>query len=217
MDQDQLRSLFENVRDGAVDIDSALTRMRHMPFEDLGFAKVDHHRALRHGMPEVILAQGKTPEQIVAIAGRLLENSPNVLITRVVTECAHFVSEALTGGEYFPLSGVMRFWRDRSVRGKGTIAVVCAGTSDIPVAEEAQLTAEIMGNRGGYHLRHRRGRHPPPHAQSRAADGSARCGGLRRHGGRATQRGRRIGIVPGNSRTNQCGLRRQFQRPWPRC
>lgn len=68
MDQDQLRSLFENVRDGAVDIDSALTRMRHMPFEDLGFAKVDHHRALRHGMPEVILAQGKTPEQIVAIA-----------------------------------------------------------------------------------------------------------------------------------------------------
>jgi NCAIR mutase (PurE)-related protein len=146
MDQDQLRSLFENVRDGAVDIDSALTRMRHMPFEDLGFAKVDHHRALRHGMPEVILAQGKTPEQIVAIAGRLLENSPNVLITRVVTECAHFVSNALTGGEYFPASGVFRFWRDRSVRGKGTIAVVCAGTSDIPVAEEAQLTAEIMGN-----------------------------------------------------------------------
>ena len=146
MDQDQLRSLFEQVRDGAVNIDSALSKMRYMPFEDLGFAKVDHHRALRHGMPEVILAKGKTSEQVAAIAGRLLENSPNVLITRVVPECAEFVTATLTGGEYFPLSGVLRFWRDRTIRGKGTIAVVCAGTSDIPVAEEAQLTAQVMGN-----------------------------------------------------------------------
>ena len=69
MDQEQLRSLFEQVRSGAVDIDAAIVRMRHMPFEDLGFAKVDHHRALRHGMPEVIFAKGKTPEQVVAIAG----------------------------------------------------------------------------------------------------------------------------------------------------
>ena len=146
MDQDQLRALFEQVRAGAVDVEAALTRMRHMPFEDLGFAKVDHHRALRHGMPEVILAKGKTPEQVAAIAGRLLENAPNVLATRVSEECARFVTSALTGGEYFPLSGVLRFWRDRTIRGKGKIAVVCAGTSDIPVAEEAQLTAEVMGN-----------------------------------------------------------------------
>ena len=146
MDQDQLRALFEQFRDGAVDIESALTRMRHMPFEDLGFAKVDHHRALRHGMPEVILAKGKTPEQVAAIAARLLENAPNVLITRATPECARFVTSELAGGEYFPLSGVVRFWRERTVRGKGTVAVVCAGTSDIPVAEEAQLTAEIMGN-----------------------------------------------------------------------
>jgi len=147
MDQDQLRSLFEQVRDGAVDIDGALTRMRHMPFEDLGFAKVDHHRALRHGMPEVVLAQGKTPDQVAAIAGKLLENSPNVLITRAACECADVVTQRLGGGEYFPLSRVIRFWRDRTVRGKGTVAVVCAGTSDIPVAEEAQLTAEVMGNK----------------------------------------------------------------------
>lgn len=146
MDQDQLRALFENVRAGAVDVETALTRMRHMPFEDLGFAKVDHHRALRHGMPEVILAKGKTPEQVAAIAARLLENAPNVLITRVSAECARFVTGELAGGEYFPLSGVLRFWRDRTIRGKGKIAVVCAGTSDIPVAEEAQLTAEVMGN-----------------------------------------------------------------------
>jgi len=122
-----------------------MTRMRHMPFEDLGFAKVDHHRALRHGMPEVILAKGKTPAQVTAIAETLLRNAQNVLITRADRECAEMVAE-FPGAEYFPLSGVIRFWRDKKVHGKGKIAVVCAGTSDIPVAEEAQLTAEVMGN-----------------------------------------------------------------------
>jgi NCAIR mutase (PurE)-related protein len=146
MDQEQLRSLFEQVRTGAVDIDAAMTRMRHMPFEDLGFAKVDHHRALRHGIPEVVFAKGKTSEQVVAIAERLLENARNVLITRADRECGAIVTEKLAGGEYFPLSGVIRFWRDRTVRGRGRIAVVCAGTSDMPVAEEAHITAEVMGN-----------------------------------------------------------------------
>jgi NCAIR mutase (PurE)-related protein len=146
MDQDQLRALFEQVRSGVVDIDAAMGRMRHMPFEDLGFAKVDHHRALRHGMPEVILAQGKTPEQVVAIAGSLLANAHNVLITRATGECAALVTAQLPGAEYLPLSGAIRFWRDRTIHGKGRIAVVCAGTSDIPVAEEAQVTAELMGN-----------------------------------------------------------------------
>lgn len=147
MDQNQLRSLFEQIRDGALDIDAAIGRLRHMPFEDLGFAKVDHHRALRHGIPEVIFAKGKTPGQVTAIAARLLEHAPNVLLTRVEPECATAVQEQLAGGEYFPLSGALRFWRDRTVQGKGTIAVVCAGTSDLPVAEEAQITAEVMGNR----------------------------------------------------------------------
>jgi len=146
MDADQLRSLFEQVRDGAVDVDGALTRLRHMPFEDLGFAKVDHHRALRHGMPEVVLAKGKTPDQVCEIAAHLLQNASNVLITRADRECADVLAARLPEGEYFPLSGAIRFWRDRTIRGKGRIAVVCAGTSDIPVAEEAQLTAEVMGN-----------------------------------------------------------------------
>ena len=146
MDQDQLRALFEQVRAGAVDIDAAMGRMRHMPFEDLGFAKVDHHRALRHGMPEVIFAQGKTPEQVVAIAQSLLANAQNVLITRAGRECAALVTAQLPGAEYLPLSGAIRFWRDHTVHGKGRIAVVCAGTSDIPVAEEAQVIAELMGN-----------------------------------------------------------------------
>lgn len=146
MDEEQLRSLFEQVRAGAVDIDSALQRMRHMPFEDLGFAKIDHHRALRHGMPEVIFGKGKTPEQVIGIAERLLDNSKNVLITRADKETAAQVRARFECAEYFPLSGAIRFWRDKSVRGKGKIAVLCAGTSDIPVAEEAQVTAEVMGN-----------------------------------------------------------------------
>jgi hypothetical protein len=146
MDQEQLRTLFEQVHTGETDIDTAMVRMRHMPFEDLGFAKIDHHRALRHGMPEVIFAKGKTSEQVVAIAERLLENAHNVLITRADQQCAAMVTERLPSAEYFPLSGVIRFWRDRTVRGKGKIAVVCAGTSDMFVAEEAQITAEVMGN-----------------------------------------------------------------------
>ena len=146
MYQDQLRSLFEQVRDGAVDIDAAIARMRHMPFEDLGFAKVDHHRALRHGIPEVIFAKGKTPDQVVAIAASLLQNSRNVLITRADPVCAAAVTAELPGGEYSVLSGAIRFWGDRTIHGKGRIAVVCAGTSDMPVAEEARITAELMGN-----------------------------------------------------------------------
>ena len=146
MDQEQLRTLFEQVRDGAMDIDAAMVRMRHMPFEDLGFAKIDHHRALRHGIPEVIFAKGKTPDQVVAIAGKLLDNARNVLITRADRECAAAVTAALPDAEHAPLSGAIRFWRDRTVHGKGRIVVVCAGTSDMPVAEEAQITAEVMGN-----------------------------------------------------------------------
>src|SRR2546425_96149 len=146
MNEAQLRALMEQVREGAIDVDAALTRLRHMPFEDLGFAKVDHHRALRQGMPEVIFAMGKTPEQVTAIAGRLLENAPNVLITRADPATADYVAARFPGSEYFPASRAIRFWGDRTLRGKGRIAVVCAGTSDIPVAEEAQITAEVMGN-----------------------------------------------------------------------
>lgn len=146
MNEEQLRQLLEQVRAGAVDVDAALSRVRHMPFEDLGFAKVDHHRALRHGMPEVVFALGKTISQVIAIAEKLLARSPNVLITRATAEMAERVLEQLPGGEFFPLSGAIRYWREKKINGKGKIAVVCAGTSDIFVAEEAQVTAEAMGN-----------------------------------------------------------------------
>jgi NCAIR mutase (PurE)-related protein len=146
MDQQSLRALLEEVRSGSVEIDAALDRLRHMPFEDLGFAKVDHHRALRHGMPEVIFGQGKTPDQISAIADALLKKAQNVLVTRAAPEVAARLQKEHSGGEYFPASGCLRFWRDRTLYGKGKVAVVCAGTSDLPVAEEAQVTAEAMGN-----------------------------------------------------------------------
>ncbi len=146
MNEDQLRALLEQVRSGAIDVDAAVNRVRHLPFEDLGFAKVDHHRELRHGMPEVILAKGKTADQVVAITGRLLNVSQNVLITRADAATAERIEQDFAGAEYFALSGAVRFWRDKTLRGKGKIAVVCAGTSDIPVAEEAQITAEVMGN-----------------------------------------------------------------------
>ena len=146
MDQDQLRGLLEQVQRGAIQVDAALDRLRHMPFEDIGFAKLDHHRALRHGLTEVIFGKGKTAQQVAGIADKLLEKSSNLLITRADAEIAEGLKARYPEAEYFPLSGAIRVWRDRTIRGKGTMAVVCAGTSDIPVAEEAQVTAEVMGN-----------------------------------------------------------------------
>jgi pyridinium-3,5-biscarboxylic acid mononucleotide synthase len=146
MDQDQLRLLLEQVRAGALDIDAAVERMRHLPFEDLGFAKVDHHRALRHGIPEVIFGQGKSAEQCSAIVVSLLARAQNVLVTRSTKETSARLCAEHADAEYFPASTAVRIWRDRTVRGKGRIAVVSAGTSDLPVAEEARVTAEIMGN-----------------------------------------------------------------------
>jgi NCAIR mutase (PurE)-related protein len=144
--QDQLRKTLEEVRRGSVDVDAALERMRHLPFEDLGYAKLDHHRALRHGLTEVIFGKGKTPAQVKGIAERLLDKSPNLLVTRADDEIANAVKEIAAEAEYFPLSGAVRVWRERKMHGKGVISVVSAGTSDIPVAQEARVTCEVMGN-----------------------------------------------------------------------
>lgn len=146
MDQNNLRKLLDEVRSGAVEVDSAVERLRHMPFEDLGFAKVDHHRALRQGMPEVIFGQGKTPEEVATIAETLLKRSQNVLITRADPDAVALVRERIPDAEYFPRSRAIRVLRDRTMYGKGVIVVACAGTSDLPVAEEARITAEAMGN-----------------------------------------------------------------------
>jgi NCAIR mutase (PurE)-related protein len=147
MTEDQLRELLGGVQSGSVAIDQALERMRHMPFEDLGFAKVDHHRTLRHGIPEVVFAMGKSVEQTISIAEHIEARSPNLLITRADAAKATALMARFPDAEYFPASGIVRIWRERNLTGKGEIAVVCAGTSDIPVAQEAQITAETMGNK----------------------------------------------------------------------
>lgn len=147
MNSELVRQLLESVRSGDTDIDTALDRLKGMPFENLGYAVVDHHRAIRHGMPEVIYGEGKAPEHVAGVFFNLRQKSPNVLATRVSAEAARLV-EAELGGEveYYPVSRVLRVWTDRRLMGKGKIAVICAGTADIPVAEEAKLVGEVMGN-----------------------------------------------------------------------
>ena len=146
MNAESIRKLFEEVRRGELTPDEAVARMRHMPFEDLDFAKVDHHRALRNGMPEVILGQGKTPAQVAGIFVRLAKHGGNVLATRADQKQFAAVKKKVRAAEYRELGRAIVLQRDDTKYGKGVIAVVSAGTSDIPVAEEAVVTAEIMGN-----------------------------------------------------------------------
>ncbi len=147
MNAETLRKLFGLVRQGKLSPDEAVERLRHLPFEDLGFAKLDHHRALRQGMPEVIFAQGKTPSQIAEIFQRLAAHGGNILATRATEEQYAAVAAAMPRAEFRPLAGAIVLKRDRKQHGKGVIVVVSAGTSDIPVAEEAVVTAELMGNK----------------------------------------------------------------------
>ncbi len=146
MNSQALRKLFEQVRNGKLSPDEAVERLRHFPFEDLGFAKIDHHRALRQGMPEVIFSQGKTPQQVAEIFRRLAEHGGNVLATRATEQQFEAVAARVKKAEYRPLARAIVLKRDRKRYGKGVIAVVSAGTSDIPVAEEAEVTSEMMGN-----------------------------------------------------------------------
>jgi pyridinium-3,5-biscarboxylic acid mononucleotide synthase len=146
MNSESIRKLFEQVRAGKVTPDDAVQRLRHMPFEDLGFAKIDHHRALRAGMPEVVFGEGKTPSQLAQIFSRLAQHGGNILATRANKTQFAAVKKKVRGVKYHELSRAIVLQRDNRKYGKGTIAVVSAGTSDIPVAEEAVVTAEIMGN-----------------------------------------------------------------------
>ena len=146
MNAESIRALFDDIKQGKVTPDEAVQRMRHMPFEDLGFAKIDHHRALRNGMPEVIFGQGKTPEHVAGIFQRLAEHGNNVLATRTSEEQFAAVQNLVPAAEYRVQARVILLQRDKQQYGKGRITVVSAGTSDIPVAEEALVTAELMGN-----------------------------------------------------------------------
>jgi NCAIR mutase (PurE)-related protein len=150
MDERDLRNLLERLRAGRLTTPQALDRLRHMPFEDLGFAKIDHHRALRQGYAEVIFGRGKTPQQVAQIVRGMLRvkgSKQNILITRADRHIYAAVQRISRATKFHSLSGVITIRRNTTIAGKGTILIVTAGTSDIPVAEEALLTAETMGNR----------------------------------------------------------------------
>ena len=146
MTPERLRRILEQVADGETPADAAFEQIKHLPFEELGFAKVDHHRALRSGIPEVILGTGKTVEQIIAIARRLRASGQSVLITRVASDAAAAITGAVPELTWVPDARIA-FWRGEASEpqsGRGTILVVAAGTADVPVAEEAALTAELQ-------------------------------------------------------------------------
>ncbi len=147
MDREHIRKILLGVRKGAVGVDEALNQLRDLPYEDLGYAKIDHHRALRQGFPEVIFARGKTPEQVEGVVERMLKRPQNILITRGDAELFDRIHRLEASARFHSLSGAISIRREKKIRGKGKILVVSAGTSDIPVAEEALVTAETMGNR----------------------------------------------------------------------
>ncbi|MBI4551034.1 MAG: nickel pincer cofactor biosynthesis protein LarB [Candidatus Latescibacteria bacterium] len=146
MDEQRLRELLEQIRAGQLPVDDAIASLRSLPFEDLGFAMVDHHRELRRGFPEVILCDGKSIDHIVAIAERIVAKGSDLLATRASPEMHQAVATRVTGTEYNPLARTIVVQREWKPRGRGPVLVVSAGTSDIPVAEEAAVTATVMGN-----------------------------------------------------------------------
>lgn len=141
-----MKALLEQVRAGAVTPDDALEQINTLPFEELGFAKVDHHRAVRVGVPEVIFGPGKAPEHFLEIFTRLAERGNNVLATRGSEEQVALTLARFHMAEHNQLARTLVLRQNREKLGKGIIGIISAGTSDIPVAEEAAVTADVMGN-----------------------------------------------------------------------
>ena len=148
MDLADLRDILQRVASGEVAPEEAAQRLKDLPYKDLGYATVDHHRHLRRGFPEVVFGMGKSPDHIAGIVTELRRQGGNILVTRVDPHLAEDVRGLVPDLEYDPVARVLTLrqqpWRDR---GRGTITVVCAGTSDLPVAREAYVTAELMDNR----------------------------------------------------------------------
>jgi len=146
MDEKVLRNLLEEIKGGRLSVEQGLERLRHLPFEDLGFARIDHHRALRQGFAEVVFGRGKTADQVEVIVKRMLPRKHNILVTRTEEEVFRRVRALSPKACFHQESGTIVIQQDEEIRGKGTILVVSAGTADIPVAQEAVVTAQAMGN-----------------------------------------------------------------------
>jgi pyridinium-3,5-biscarboxylic acid mononucleotide synthase len=150
MNESQLLALLDDVASGATSVRAAGERLvevlRARPFEDLGFARVDHHRSIRQGFPEVVLGLGKTPAQIASIAAEIVGRGSTLLVTRASEAAAAAVAARVPDATYYPDASIIALRQQDVTAGKGRIAVVAAGTSDLSVAEEAARTAELMGN-----------------------------------------------------------------------
>lgn len=147
MNSEYLRGLLEGVREGSMDIDEALSRLKWFPYEERGFAKIDHHRSLRRGFPEVVFCQGKTVEQVVDIVGCLFPGENTILATKAGPEVFAEVQKQIPEARYHSLARLIVIEKEGVRDQEGYVLVVTAGTGDIPVAEEAAVTAEAMGNR----------------------------------------------------------------------
>jgi pyridinium-3,5-biscarboxylic acid mononucleotide synthase len=149
MDASDVKLILESVHSGQTSVSKALERLKYLPFEDLGFAKIDHHRELRQGFSEVVYGQGKTPEHVAGIIRAMLgkRKTGNILITRADARTYTVVRRLYPRAKFHKLSRAISIQRCKTILGKGTILVVTAGTSDIPVAEEAIVTAQTLGNR----------------------------------------------------------------------
>ncbi len=150
MKSEEILNLLQSLAQRKLSPEAALERLKHLPFEDLGFAKVDHHRALRQGYAEVVFGKGKTPAQVAEIVRAMVRHKAsrqNILVTRADRKMVAAVKRVSRAAKFHPVSGVITIERSKEITGKGTILIVSAGTSDIPVAEEALLTARMMGNR----------------------------------------------------------------------
>lgn len=147
MDQSYLQDILNQVAGGKIDPREALEQLKELPFQDLGFANIDQHRNIRTGYPETIYCQGKTPEQVAAIIDKMKEKNSNILGTRASEEVYEKVREVAPETVYYPVARIFVVKKEEKTLTEKVVAVVTAGTSDIPVAEEAAVTAETMGNR----------------------------------------------------------------------
>ncbi len=146
MNLNRIREILEGVSQQSISVEEASEKLRHLPFEDLGFVKIDHHRALRRGFPEVVFGLGKSAEQIVAIATRLAETDQNVLVTRTTEAAYTEVQKKLPDARWHAQAGAIVVERHPSTRVPGLVLIISAGTADIPIAQEAALTTELMGS-----------------------------------------------------------------------
>jgi NCAIR mutase (PurE)-related protein len=146
MDNNNIKNILTKIKKGDLTIEKALQHFKDLPYKDLGFAKVDTHRTVRCGFPEVIFCAGKTPDQVVKIASQIIKNGADLLATRANEEIYKCVAREFKSARYNEKAGTIVVKKSRAKKKKGLILIVTAGTSDIPVAEEAKETAEIMGN-----------------------------------------------------------------------